>query len=206
MRRAFVISLLLHLLVISLFVEWGDYPAGKPSTASQGLSVALKPLLDKSVRKEVELNREGAKIPHGVRMLARESGTGQPIAVRTKPLRPDSARQLSPPIQHGERILDIMPGTDPALSPEAESEYRLRLTRALRQERVFQAENRGGRVDMHIVRRSGAAIPEVMLASSSGHAELDRLAIRSTKAVLAKVAAPGQSFRLSFVLDYRPDE
>ena len=100
------------------------------------------------------------------------------------------------------------------MSPEVESEYRLHLARALRQEQVSRAVARThgwvGRVGMTIAQRNGLVVPEVVLARSSGYAELDRLALSDVRAVLGKVVLPagvvGQAFRLSFVLDYRPAE
>jgi len=213
MRRAFVISLFFHLFVASLFMEWLDFPAGRPTAGDLRLSAALRPALPEAlIGRQVVAETSRPVAEPVVNRLASQALVSP--AVRAKSARIDARRPESMATLVEVRSVDSVGEADRALSPEVESEYRLRLGRALRQEQISRATahaHRGvGSVGMYVVQRNGLAVPEVVLASSSGHVELDRLALSDVQAVLDKVALPagasGQAFRMSFVLDYRPAE
>lgn len=215
MRRAFVISLLVHLFVVSLFQGRLDLPVRSPIVGDQHLSAVLRPSPpEAAIGRQVATERPHPGVERGAHVLGSEARAFGTNVLRIKSSSQDSRRSESRQSPVDEQSVANKAEADQALSPEVESEYRLHLARALRQEQVSRTVARAhgwdGRVGMTIAQRNGLVVPEVVLARSSGYAELDRLALSDVRAVLGKVVLPagvvGQAFRLSFVLDYRPAE
>ena len=215
MRRAFVISLLIHLFVATLFLGRLDLPPASLIAGDKHLSAVLRPMSPEAlIGRQVAAEKPHPAVERGKHVLASEVPVSRANVLRIKSSSQDSRRPESRQSPVDEQSVANKAEVDQALSPEVESEYRLHLARALRQEQVSRALARThgwvGSVGMTIAQRNGLVVPEVVLARSSGYAELDRLALSDVRAVLGKVVLPagmvGQSFRLSFVLDYRPAE
>lgn len=97
------------------------------------------------------------------------------------------------------------------LPEDLEREYRIKLAREVRQGRYYpeniKAMGLEGIVRMSISHVFGAGVPKVSLDKSSGHPELDELALDSVKAALGRAGFPvtelSSGFRLQFALEYR---
>lgn len=94
------------------------------------------------------------------------------------------------------------------LPPELESEYRLNIARELRRAGSVQQDQavpmREGAVRFSILYWQGLSLPLVSLEQSSGDHDLDERAMNGLRAAVVRVPAPGLSFRLLYVVEYRP--
>ncbi len=97
------------------------------------------------------------------------------------------------------------------LPPGLESEYRLNIARELRRagsmSQAPDVPGREGDVRLVISYWAGSHAPVVSLERSSGHAELDEMALAGLNAAVARVKLPGVAaaggFRVPFVVEYR---
>lgn len=202
MRRAIVISLLFHLLVLARLYDFRLLP---PYSA---------PFVGVAVRLTVDLN----SVPALQGIVVEQRGQSTTMAStkadlhsaagerkRTRGLE-QSMYQIKPlPLPAIPQ--DDLPGGLPA---DIESEYRLNIARELRKAGYFSQRNEGdfqsGVARLLISYRAGLPVPVVSLDSSSGHSEFDAAALAGLNAALERaqlpVSATGRSFKMSFVLDY----
>ena len=205
MRRAFVISLLVHLLAFGLLLEGPKLPPDLKGIASvrSPLSITLRspassPVSVVSPSADVEPASEGRTVRawgDKKRTEARSSirHAYAPASKEPTAERPESTEAVS------------------GLTEEVERQYRIELARAMRKRGNFPINPSlpgvEGMVMLEVSRRAGAVRPTLSLAKSSGHREWDTHALYSLTAALEEVVppriAPNAGFRMLVVLEYR---
>lgn len=210
MRRAVVISVLVHLLILVSLVELRLLPNDMLQNISRAspLSVSFRVLGEMG-------NRDAA---HKGGLLAAEMSPASGVAVQTSML-------ATPPEQKarsGEKTRKAR-GESPSSSPvevaqnaallpaDMEREYRINLAREAHRSRYYPAEimakGREGIVRMNILYWSRLGRPTVVLEQSSGYRELDQEALKTLALAIGKVSLPpgAQSinFRMQYALEYR---
>lgn len=208
MRRALLVSILFHVVVLSSMFELRLLPSYSVPFWSGGLPLSVDLASSNSLgavglaqQREVQpviATKEGWLEPK----VRTTSADGRRKSKEAPKNDPRIERDFLPSIARSEQIT--------GLSPDAESEYRINLAREVRR-MGFQFEpgkggGREGSVHMVISYRVGMSVPTVLLDRSSGHAGLDEMAMHSLSGALAKVPLPGlatgMNFRMSFVLEY----
>lgn len=214
MRRAVVISVLIHLLALVSMFELNPWPTDSPRKEVGGLPlfVSFKQGGDIGQR-----NPNPAFRPHPM--------TAE-VPPDRRPARMEIPASLAVMKQHAEKRAGTMHGEN-RLSPpaevaesvvslplELEREYRISLAREARRSPNYPAGSMGkgqeGIVRMTIAYWSRLGRPTVMLEQSSGYRELDQEALQTVAFAIARVplpeAAQGVSFRMQYALEYRRGE
>lgn len=208
MRRALVISLLIHVVVLSALlpkapVSFGPIAVpGKPSM----LEIALRPTGVRAVRPS---DVQPASDPAPSAMFV-----GQSKATLTLPgVRPKSpARVVDASPQkpsHGSIAHDVSEHLPP-IPLDVEAEYRLSLGREIRKYAagtgVLWEPTQTGTVVMMVSFWIGTPRPVVTLQRSSGQSQLDQRAVDALRAAIDRVSIPntgtGAGFRMPFVLEF----
>lgn len=206
MRRAFVISLLVHVLLFGLLSDWHPFNVG----------IAVKQADQGQIKARIRLTEPRGRSLQGDRLAIsgltrnRPQLVQQPSASRSVPIsksvpRQDASSRRMSPEQATEKVVVI----EGSLPPDVESEYRLAIARELRKAGslvgVLGSTGLAGVVLLHITHVRGGSVPSVSVAHSSGDQDLDRLVLKSVGAVLAKMTMPatamGLNFRLSLVVE-----
>lgn len=205
MRRAFVISLILHLLAFGLLLEGLGPPpdlkgvATVRSPANITLrSLASSPVSSVSPPADVE--------PASERRPVRAWGDKKRTEARSSIRHPYAPASKDPIVERPE-------STEAAagLPEDVERQYRIELARAMRKRGDFPTNPSPpgveGMVVLEVYRRTGAVRPTLSLAKSSGHRELDAHALDSVAAAVEEVVpprtTPNVGFRMLVVLEYR---
>lgn len=206
MRRAFVISLFVHLLAFGLLLEGPGLPPDLKSAATvrSPANITLRPLASSptssvspsAVVEPASDRRPAARARDDKERSAATSSVRHPYVPASK-----------------ESIAERLGTAEPVagLPEDVEREYRIELARAMRKRGDFPMNSNRpgveGAVKLEVSRRAGAARPSLSLAKSSGHRELDAHALDSVAAALIDVVPPiaarDVSFRMSVVLEYR---
>ena len=209
MFRAFVISVAVHLLLITS-------------------------LFDRVLLLPVPLSTEGVALrarlgvpPDGIHSTATRPGGRRtptaPVEARpwsapdrqTKVVRRASARGQYPPSRAvhsavSQRPTDLQGESVPVLPADVEREFRLLLARRLRHVGSLHPSGEKGTVKLSIAYYGPAGGSEVRLMQSSGDTELDTRALSSLKVALSDVSLPQAAqtrrFRVPLVLEYGPGD
>lgn len=209
MRRAIVISVLVHLLILVSLLELPTLPAGESRKANGSLPLSV------SFKFAGAIDKRDAPFP----------GAAPPTAKQpARELLAQDKTAVSPAVakRHGKgpaRQKESLPLPDEAaenlafLPADLEREYRINLARAARQSRYYPAalvaKGEQGVVRMAILywRRLGA--PSVTLEQSSGYRELDQEALKALALAIGTVPLPAGAqgdFRMLYTLEYRLDD
>lgn len=209
MFRAFVISIVLHLIVL-VSPQYPDrigivLPAGKASVlgatlrqqaalsnTTQGGGLVAYPHSESTMRAPRAIDRRYAKIPFPSPLDSSASNlvAAEPKTVEARPIASSEASDIS---------------------AQGEREYRLNLSREARKFKQYPQEAREraweGVVVVLVAMSLGATIPVVTLKHSSGHDELDRQALEMMQAATKQAALPlgmqGRRFEISLPIEYR---
>lgn len=206
MRRAFLMSVIIHVLAISMLFDFPGFESATRPKASGRIFATLDGNDGGSVKKV-------ARIAGGVvnqRVQAVQGGNTRNMA---------GARKVSAVEPKGrgqalEEALDELPLdalSDHGLPEDLKRDYRIKLARELRHSKRYpqSIKDRGmeGIVWISILQTVGSHRPTISLVKSSGHQELDSLAMDSLDIAIGRVLSPaggrGVGFRLSFALEYR---
>ncbi|MCG2578810.1 hypothetical protein LZ012_17570 [Dechloromonas sp. XY25] len=203
MRRAIVISILVHLLMAASLMEPLALPTGALRQANGGLPLSV------SFKLTSELDNKDTAL-RGTAML--------PIAERPKSaVSPAVAKRKGKVLARQERGEAGVPVPSEAdenlafLAADLEREYRLDLARAARRSpdypAALAAQGQRGIVRMSISYWSRQGAPSVALEQSSGHWELDQQALKTLALAIGMVPVPpgaqGTNFRMHYALEYR---
>ena len=205
MRRAFVISLFVHLLAFGLLLEGPGLPPDLKGMATVRSpanitirSLASSPVSFVSPSADVE--------PASEERPVRAWGDKKHTEARSNIRRSYAPASNEPIVEHPE-------STEAAagLPEDVERQYRIELARAMRKRGNFPINPSQpgveGMVMLEVSRRAGAVRPTLSLAKSSGHREWDTHALDSLTAALEEVVppriAPNAGFRMLVVLEYR---
>ena len=208
MRRAFVISIAIHLLLIaSLFDRALPLPE-RPSIEGGALRARLGVPADVA---------HSSPAPSGGRSTStaadeawRWSTPGRPSR-QTRAVKPANVRRqfIPPRTAHAavsELTSDPLGEADSVLPADVERELRLLLARRLRQLGGLRTPSGKGTVKLSVAFLGAAGGSEVRLMQSSGDTELDTRALSSLKVVLSDVSLPQAAqtrrFRVPLVLEY----
>lgn len=204
MFRAFVISVAVHLLLITSLSDRVLLLPVPPSTEGVALRARL------GVRPD---GIHSTPARHGGRRTPTAPVEARPWSApdrQTKVVRRASARGQYPPSRAvhsavSQRPTDLQGESVPVLPADVEREFRLLLARRLRHVGSLHSSGGKGTVKLSIAYYGPAGGSEVRLMHSSGDAELDAGALSSLKAALRDASLPqaaqGRSFRMSFVLE-----
>ncbi|WP_434515312.1 hypothetical protein AB6Q56_00790 [Dechloromonas sp. ARDL1] len=201
MRRGIVISLVVHVLVLLGLSELRLLPAYTHS-ADKGRSVITVELAVLKALESAVSDRPGnapriAPEAHSERRIfsttasrQRPSGMRLQASHRVEPL-------TSPELQ-----------SVPGLPAEVEGAYRLNIARELRKAGKLSHEGgtfaQGASVRLVISYRAGLYAPVVSVERSSGHANLDEMAVASLREAVTRVQLPdADGFRMLFVMEFR---
>lgn len=206
MRRAFLMSVIIHMLALSMLF---DFP-GFESTARPKARGRVFATLDRADGGSVG---NGARIPEHVdnrrgRSVQEGNAASMAGAGKVSAVEPGEHGQ-APRVALDELPLD--PLNDHGLPEDLQRDYRIKLARELRQSKPYpQAiKDRGmqGVVWVSILQTVGSNRPTISLVKSSGYQELDNLAMDSLDTAIGRVSSPaegrGFGFRMSFALEYR---
>ena len=210
MRRALVISLLFHLLVLASLFELRLLPSYSAPFARGAVPLTVD-FNSVQAQRGLAPNQHGqAAIITSVKAYAAAShapsaATG--ARVHRRVLEKSVSRTEPPPLPGLPRE-DGLTG----LPVDVESEYRLNIARELRHAGFFSQRRDGGYpvgvVRLLISYQAGLSMPVVSLDRSSGQSEFDAQAMAGLSMALTRVQLPataiGVSFKMSFVLDYGP--
>lgn len=209
MRRALVISILAHVLAIAGLFEFRPLPACSACGATGPVPLTVDFARFRALEEVGSGGRpDSSTVPvvaerhSGRRASAASSGgrrsSGTPVqAVRQPEL------QSPPSLAAAEGMAGLPPGL--------ESEYRLNVARELRRagsmSQAPDVPGWEGDVRLVISYWAGSHAPVVSLERSSGHAELDEMALAGLNAAVARVKLPGMAatggFRVPFLVEYR---
>ena len=209
MRRAIVMSVLFHLLVVVSLVELPVWPTG-PGRSTRG----RLPL--------IVVFRSGDDINQRNAVVRNQTITSEVLPVvspvRTPP-RASSVVVMRRAGQHGDRTLverrlpNQMEVAESlaSLPVELEREYRINLAREARLSPYHPAEIRAkgqaGVVRVSISYWGRPGTPSVRLEHSSGYRELDQAALKTVALAISRVPLPagaqGARFQMPYALEYR---
>ncbi len=205
MRRAFVISLLVHLLALGLLLEGPKLPPDLKGMVSvrSPLSITLRSLASSPVSvvsssADVEPASEGRPVRAWGDKKRTEARSSIRHAYAPASKEPTVERPASTEATAG-------------LPEDVERQYRIELARAMRKRGNFPINPSlpgvEGMVMLEVSRRAGAVRPTLSLAKSSGYREWDTHALDSLAAALEEVvppkSVPNVGFRMLVVLEYR---
>lgn len=206
MRRALVISLVVHALVLVSIFEFRLLPVYSASATKGRVPLTV----DFAALKTPEGVTAGHRrdTPTTTVLAERHSGRRVP-SMASNERRPSDMpaqvahqpeRSLSPPLASAESMI--------GLPAEVESAYRLNIARELRRTGLLsqhrEQSGQAGSVRLIISYWAGLYAPVVSVDHSSGHSELDEMALSNLKAAVARVQLPGlAAFRMAFVVEYR---
>ena len=190
MRRAIVISVLVHLLILASLLEPPSPPAGglRRANGSAPLTVSFK--------SSGESGKKDAALRAAATVLAAE----QPARAARQERRGQGSSVQGEP---AESLV--------ALPADLEREYRIDLARAARRSEYYPAalvaKGQQGIVRMSISYWSRSGVSKVTLEQSSGYGELDQEALKIVALAIGKVPLPagvqGINFRIPYALEYR---
>lgn len=206
MRRAIVISVLVHLLILASLLEPLSPPAGglRRANGSAPLTVSFK--------SSGESGKKDAALRAAATVLAAE----QPARAAIAPLPAVAKRHRAGVARQERRDQGSSVQGEPAeslvaLPADLEREYRIDLARAARRSEYYPAalvaKGQQGIVRMSISYWSRSGVPKVTLEQSSGYGELDQEALKTVALAIGKVPLPagvqGINFRMPYALEYR---
>ena len=204
--RAFVISILCHLLLLTLFVE--QWSPRSPGLVAAPLGATLQSARKTSpqVRPSPVAQTVNASPPREV----------NPARPARQPEKSKARAQGHPEIHqhsHGRDIVDDDESTlshadssMPALDADTVRHLRLSFAREARRLRPVDELGREGIVVLELIASAGQGAPMVSLSQSSGIRELDLAARELLLQVLDSVALPRQVFRLTIPIHYSKGE
>lgn len=206
MRRAFVISLLVHVLLFGLLSDWRPFNVGVAvKNVDQGQIKATIRLAEPrgQYRQDDRLAILGLR-RNRPQLVQQPSASHSVSILKSVPRQDASSRRMSPE-QPTEKDVVI----EGNLPPDVESEYRLAIARELRKAGglvgVLGRNGLAGVVLIEITHVRGGSVPSVSVAHASSDQDLDRLVLKSVGAVLGKMTMPatatGLNFRLSLVVE-----
>lgn len=211
MRRAVVISLVLHLLVLAALFDRSLFLPGLPATAGKVLRANLRvqPIAASSLAVPVGPSSPKQADDGGRRVV--QDISDRPTMVVKPPNPREKFRPVVASIPHLLEPLREPHGEgDLALPADVEREFRLLLARQLRQSGGLPPSGGTGTARLSITHQGLAGSSDVTLTHSSGNAEFDAYALASLKAALGHASLPqaaqGRRFRMPFVLEYRAVE
>lgn len=208
MRRALVISILAHVLAIAGLFEFRPLPACSACGATGPVPLTVDFARFRALEEVGSGGRpDSSTVPavaerhSGRRALAASSGGRRSSGTAVQAVRQPEPRPPSDATAEG------MAGLPPGL----ESEYRLHIARELRRagsmSQAPDVPGLEGDVRLVISYWAGSHAPVVSLERSSGHAELDEMALAGLNAAVARVKLPGMAatggFRVPFLVEYR---
>lgn len=207
MRRALVISLVVHALVLVSMFEFRLLPVYSPS-ATKG-RVPLR--VDFATLKALEGVVAGHQRDTPTATLLAERHSGRRALSATTSERRSSDMPTPVARQHERSHLPSVAAPAESmigLPAEVESAYRLSIARELRRIGLLsqhrEASGPAGSVRLVISYWAGLYAPVVSVDRSSGHSELDEMALTGLNAAVAGVQLPGVAgFRMPFVVEYR---
>lgn len=206
MRRAIVISILIHLFILANLLEPPSPPAGGLSRANGGSPLAV------GFKSPVGIDKKDAAFRGVPMVVATEQPARPKIAVSpvvAKRRREEVARQ-----EHSDRRSSVRgepPESLVALPVDLEREYRIDLARAARRSPYYPAaliaKGQHGVVRMGISYWSQSGAPSITLEQSSGYRDLDQEALKTLALAIGTVPLPaealGINFRMQYALEYR---
>lgn len=206
MRRAFLMSVIIHMLAISMLF---DFPGFESTTRPEARGRVLATL----DRADGGSMGNGARIPEQVVTRRGRSVQGGNAVSMARAGKVSAAE----PGGHGQApkvALDELPSdslNDHGLPEDLQRDYRIKLARELRQSKRYPQpiKDRGmqGVVWISILQTVGSNRPTISLVKSSGYQELDNLAMDSLDTAIGRVSSPaegrGFGFRMSFAVEYR---
>lgn len=205
MRRAIVISIPFHLLVMASLMELHPLPSGAPKKTRESLALSVALGAADGIDKNGIAFR-GDSVNAG-RQAARAIPVASPAVAKSHGNEPKSKlrgeRSPPNPVEAAENVA--------FLPADLEREYRISLARAARQSPYspvgLMLKGQVGIVRMTILYWSRLGRPNVTLEQSSGYRELDREALRTIALAIARVPLPegvqGGNFRMQYALEYR---
>lgn len=208
MRRALVISLLIHVVLLSALlpkapVSFGPIAVpGKPGM----LEIALRPTGVRAVRPS---DVQPASDPVPSTMSVGQSKAMVPLP-GVRPKSPARIVDASPQKTSHASIAHDVSDHLPPIPSDAEAEYRLSLGREIRKYRVgtgvLREPNQTGTVVMMVSFWIGTPRPVVTLQRSSGQSQLDQMAVDALRMAIDRVSMPNTGarggFRMPFVIEY----
>jgi TonB family protein len=209
MRRAIVISVLFHLLVVVSLLELPVWPMGSQRAARGSSPLVIDFRFGEAIGQRTAAVRNRLPVDDVPPVSA--------PARMTKPLSPVALKRPVGKSAGGEpsegqlsASVDVADNLAP-LAADLEREYRINLAREVRRSQYYPAEilakRQEGLVRMSIAYWGQAGRPSVSLEQSSGFRELDQEALKAVALAISRVPLPagvqGISFRMPYVLEYR---
>lgn len=209
MRRAIVMSVLFHLLVLASLTELPVWPTGAPLAATRSLPVVVgfRSVAETSQRNAALGNQPMAEDVSSVTSRTRMTMPASPVVVKR---RAGKSASRVPGVGHWSAPVEVAENLA-ILPADLEREYRINLAREARRFQDYPAEimakGRAGLVRMSIAYSDRLGVPSVRLEKSSGYRELDQVALNTLAHAISRVPLPpgaqGISFRMPYVLEYR---
>lgn len=204
--RAFVISILCHLMLLTLFVEQSSLRPLAPGAAPLGATLISAPRLSPQIRPSFAaqtVNASSARAEKPGRLArqlekSKARGPGRPERQRYSPGRGF--------VDGGDSALSQADSSTPELDADTVRHLRLSLAREVRRLRPVEDLGREGVVVLELIAGAGLGAPMVRLNQSSGIRELDVAARELLLRVLDSVSLPHQMVRLTIPIHYSKGE